>query len=69
VQASLSEENPYYPQHHERRDSFSYRASHGDSDEDEYEHEYVDGLHPLGFILLISLGFVGCFQHGEVYFA
>src|SRR5271168_4410086 len=28
------------PRHYERRNSFSYRASYGDSDEDEYE--YVD---------------------------
>jgi hypothetical protein len=34
------------PRHHERRNSFSYRASYGDSDEDEYEYVdvYVDGV-------------------------
>jgi hypothetical protein len=34
--------------HHERRNSFSYRASHGDSDEDDYE--YVDYLGTDGVI-------------------
>jgi hypothetical protein len=34
------------PRHYERRNSFSYRASYGDSDEDEYEYVdvYVDGV-------------------------
>jgi hypothetical protein len=55
-----SEENPYCPRHHERRNSFSCRASYGDSDEEKYE--YVDGLHSFRFHFVDILGLCGLFS-------